>query len=365
MLNDMPAHQDKVIGFSNAAPRLDLADGLKASNSGDVRIGPVIGLPSVLSDFGIDPLTAYQMAGLSPEAFSNADNRVPLLLLGNLLKSCVQLTQCDHFGLLVGERFELTGFGHIGKLMSNSATVGNALRSLLHSLHLHDRGAAPILLSHEKDWVLLGYSIYRHDTPACAQIYDAAITIAFRILCELCGPEWQPLQVQFSHKRPDDIKPFRKLFRSRICFDADISGVVFDSAWMQQPIRDANPALHAHFSKEIRDADSRSFPSLKERVQRVLRQMLLCGTFSGAAIAQLFGVHERTLRRQLTRENISLQQLVNATRFELAKELLENTALPIAEIAVALRYADSNVFSRAFRSWANVSPSQWRKARPA
>jgi len=74
----------------------------------------------------------------------------------------------------------------------------------------------------------------------------------------------------------------------------------------------------------------------------------------------LFGMHERTLRKRLTAERTSLHQLVSQTRFELAKQLLENTELPLSEIASALRYADAAVFSRAFRGWSKTSPREWR-----
>ncbi|MCW9078350.1 MAG: helix-turn-helix domain-containing protein [Gammaproteobacteria bacterium] len=39
---------------------------------------------------------------------------------------------------------------------------------------------------------------------------------------------------------------------------------------------------------------------------------------------------------------------------------LQNTTLPVSEIAAALQYTDPNAFSRAFRSWAALSPKQWR-----
>jgi AraC-like DNA-binding protein len=88
--------------------------------------------------------------------------------------------------------------------------------------------------------------------------------------------------------------------------------------------------------------------------------MVLSGTSSAENVALLFGMHERTLRKRLTAERTSLQQLVSQTRFELAKQLLENTQLPLSEIASALRYADAAVFSRAFRSWSKTSPRAWR-----
>jgi AraC-like DNA-binding protein len=44
----------------------------------------------------------------------------------------------------------------------------------------------------------------------------------------------------------------------------------------------------------------------------------------------------------------------------LARQLLDNTDLPISKIASALHYTDPNALFRAFRQWARLSPSQWR-----
>lgn len=348
---------------NDATSQLEVVAGIPTYAPGDARVGPAMALPSLLDELGASPKEAFAMSGVSPLVFADANNRIPLHQFGHLLESCVQLTQCDHFALLLGERFELTGFGPIGDLMRHSPTVGEALRSLVQSFHLHDQGAAPILISADSNCALLGYSIYRHGTPATALIYDIAIAIACRILRQLCGPQWAPLRVQFSRKQPREIAPYLKLFRSPVHFDADISGIAFSNAWMQQPIVGADPTRYSILFKEIQDDAARSLPLFKDRVQRVLRQMLLSGTFSGQAIAHLFNIHERTLRRHLSDEGTHLQHLMNQTRFELAKELLQNTALPVADIAFALQYDDANAFSRAFKSWADLSPSQWRKSR--
>jgi AraC-like DNA-binding protein len=55
-----------------------------------------------------------------------------------------------------------------------------------------------------------------------------------------------------------------------------------------------------------------------------------------------------------------LQQVVNGTKFELARQLLKNTGLSVTQIAAVLKYADASVFSRAFRIWANLGPTEWR-----
>ena len=333
---------------------------LTMSALGDVRIGPVLSIPAVLTELGVRPQLAFSQAGIDPELFQNLDSRVRYDAVARLLDVCAALTGCPHFGLLVGERFELKSLGAVGYLMRNSATVGDALRSLVRYLHLYDRGAAPVLLAPDSSFVTLGYSVYRHDTPAATQVYDVVMAIAYRMVRELCGPLWKPVRVQFSHGRPRSAAPYRRVFRSPVSFDAGISGIVFASSWLRRPIEGADGALHAILANAIRAAEANGPMSFGDQVQGALYQLVLNGTASAGAVAHLFAIHERTLRRRLAEEGTGLHQLVNRTRFELAQQLLRNTGLPVSEIAAALQYADPNAFSRAFRNWAKLSPTQWR-----
>jgi AraC-like DNA-binding protein len=74
----------------------------------------------------------------------------------------------------------------------------------------------------------------------------------------------------------------------------------------------------------------------------------------------MLNVSERTLRRKLSEEDQQFQALLNRSRYALARQLLRNTSLPVADIAAALQYKDANAFSRAFRGWASCPPSEWR-----
>ena len=343
-------------------PKLLASRPMEASGPGDVRVGPILAIPAVLTELGVRPQRAFAQAGVDPQLFQDPENRMKFDAVGRLFETCVALTGCRHFALLVGMRFDLKGFGPLGYLMRNSATVGEAIRSLLLHLHLHDRGAAPVLLTPDRTSFILGYSIYRHSAPDAthAQIYDAAIAIAYRILAELCGPKWKALRVQFSHSRPSSIAPYLQLFRSNVSFDAEVSGIVFASSWFERAIEGADATLHGVLAKALRDAEANGPMTFTDQVQGVLHQLLLSGTASAEAVAQLFAISGRTLRRRLAEEGTSLQQLINQTRFELGQQLLQNTGLPVSEIAAALQYADPNAFSRAFRNWANLSPSEYR-----
>jgi len=62
-----------------------------------------------------------------------------------------------------------------------------------------------------------------------------------------------------------------------------------------------------------------------------------------------------TLKRRLKDQNMTFQDLVAATRYDLAIEQLSRR-VPITQIAIALGYSEVSAFSRAFRQWAGQSP---------
>jgi AraC-like DNA-binding protein len=344
------------VAVARAAPASQFA----AAADGEVRIGPVAAIQDLLRRFGVAPGRPFVRAGVPLRTFKNPENRIAFEALGRLFCECSTATACAHFGLLVGERFALDGLGAIGYLMRNSTTVGEALRALLLHLYLHDRGAVPILINLDESHVLLGYSIYRHGTPGATHLYDVAIAIGYRALQEICGAKWKPLRVQFSHVRPQDQRPYRRLFGPNLRFDAEVSGIVFAASWLDHAIAGADPNLRELIIQALQQTRANSTMSFADLVRGALHQMVLSGTSSAGNVALLFGMHERTLRKRLTAERTSLQQLVSQTRFELAKQLLENTEVPVSEISSALRYADAAVFSRAFRGWSKASPSEWR-----
>ena len=138
---------------------------------------------------------------------------------------------------------------------------------------------------------------------------------------------------------------------------------MFAGSWLDRTVPGADPRLRQQVMSAITQASASSTMDFADIVRGALHQMVLSGTSSAESVALLFGIHERTLRKRLATEGTSLQQLVSQTRFELAKQLLENTQLPISEIASALHFADAAVFSRAFRSWSKTNPREWRSRR--
>ncbi len=52
--------------------------------------------------------------------------------------------------------------------------------------------------------------------------------------------------------------------------------------------------------------------------------------------------------------------IANEIRFEIARQLLEDTEVPLGEIAAALDYSEASAFTRAFRRWSGHTHTEWR-----
>ena len=330
------------------------------SQRSDVRVGPLRAIPQLLAEHGVDPLPVLASAGVAPDAFGDPENRITFSALGRLLASCVRLTECPHFGLLVGARFTLDSLGMLGTLMRNSPTLRDALRLATVHIDLQDRGAVALALDFGNSEAALGYSLFDGTTPAADQILDGSTAIYYRLLRMLCGPSWKPTSVQLSHGRPQKTGPLHAVFGPNLEFDSRISAVVFDVRWLDHPIAGADPQTYKAILAAIALHEQRQPAPFAHKVRRAVHAMMFDASATTANLANLFSLNERTLRRRLSAEGATVRGLVNEVRHELAMHLLRDTQLPVTDIAMILDYSDVTVFSRAFRNTAQTSPSEWR-----
>ena len=325
-----------------------------------MRVGPVAAIPQVMAELGLEAESVFSRLRVNLREFADPDTRVPIATLTALAHEASILAGCPHFGLLVGDRARLGSFGSIGSLMRHSARVVDALRAFVLKFHVHDWGGAPVLVRSQGSTVILGYSVTRMDPTAVRYRYDAATGILFRTLQDLCGPEFRPSAVSFAYPRPPDINYYRNHFGCKLVFNATLTGIVFDDSWLAKPLAEASPEVLRDFVKLVAREEAEQDAAFARRVELAIQQMLLGGTSAEPAVAAMLNVSERSLRRKLDDAGESFRLLLGRRRCELAQQLLRNTSLPVADVASALQYKDANAFSRAFRSWADLPPTEWR-----
>ncbi len=326
-----------------------------------LRIGGTLALPAVLRSMGANPDELLAEAGFDSKLFDDPDNLVSYAARGRLLAHCVARTGCQHLGLLIGQQGGLHSLGMVGLLVKYSPDVGTALRSLVRHAHLHVRGATTTLAL-DGGSAMLGYDIYEPQVEATDQVGAGALALMFNILRMLCGPEWKPSEVRLAQRKPEDARPFRRFFRAPLRFDAEQNALVFPADWMNRSLPDTDPQLRRLLQKQIDALDVRHGDDFPEQVRSILRTALVTGHAKADLVAALFSIHARTLNRRLNAFGTGFQQLVDEGRFEVARQMLEDSAMQVIEIAALLDYADASAFTRAFRRWSGTTPARWRAA---
>jgi transcriptional regulator GlxA family with amidase domain len=84
------------------------------------------------------------------------------------------------------------------------------------------------------------------------------------------------------------------------------------------------------------------------------------GDLSLPSAALRIGISARSLQRHLEGLNITYSDLVDEVRFDVARSLLVDSSIEIAEIGASLGYRDPSSFSRAFMRWSGTSPRDYR-----
>ncbi len=319
-------------------------------------------IPAVLRSLGADPAEVLAEVGLDLELFDDPENRISYAARSRLIGHCAARTGCRRFGFLIGQRSGLHTLGLVGLLVKYSPDVGTALHSLVRHFHLHLRGAA-VTLTVDSGRAMLSYEIYQSKVEATEQTGDGAVAGFFNAVRELCGPGWTPVELRFAHSRPDDVEPFSRFFRAPLRFDAEQYGVVFAADWLRRPLPATDPELRRLLQQQIDALEARHGGDFPARVRSVLRTALLTDQASADQIAALFSMHSRTLNRRLHDHGTSFRELVDAGRFEIARQMLEDSSMNVSRIADLLRYADPSAFARAFRRWSGTTPAHWRVER--
>jgi AraC-like DNA-binding protein len=326
-----------------------------------VRIGTALAIPDVLRSLGANPEDVLAEVGYDLRLFDDPENRISLAAHNRIVSHCAKRTGCPHFGLLVGQQDGLHSFGLPGLLVKYSPDVGTALRSFVRYLHLHVRGATAGLVVNGAS-AMFTYEIHEPGLEGIDQVGDGAVAVMHNIMRALCGPDWRPTEAWFAHRRPADVGPFRRFFRVPLRFDAEHFALLFSAGYLNRRLPVVDDELRLLLQKQIDLLEARHHDDFPEQVRSVLRTALMTGHAKADQVAALFGMHSRTLNRRLNSFGFGFQQLVDESRFEIARQMLEDSAKEVGKIAELLGYAAPGAFTRAFQRWSGNTPGEWRAA---
>jgi AraC-like DNA-binding protein len=167
--------------------------------------------------------------------------------------------------------------------------------------------------------------------------------------------------VEVSYAKPVHIAEYRLIFNCPVKFNRGANRFIFSHSWLDQPVIQTAASLRKH----LRDAPlnwltRQSFsPQYTRKVLNILSKATPLSDSRIDNVANQLHMTSRTLRRKLTQEGTSFQELKDRLRRDYAIHRLSHQGQQISDISQTLGFADPAAFSRAFKSWSGLSPSYY------
>ncbi len=329
----------------------------------DVRLAVMAGFPELVNELHSDLGAILKEVGLSPTFFTehSGDDVISYEQIEQLLQSAATHSGCPHIGALLGSKQDINLLGVIGYVMQQSDDVGSALNELCQHFSLQVEEAATVEVVVEGDFAFLIYTT-RGEIKCARQTNELALSEGMIILKAVCGAGWKPHSVNFTHKAPDNIQIYPKIFKVPVYFNQEKTQIVFPKNYLKQPIYQADPVLKKILQTHIGQLKHHLDTDLCSQVETIIRRTLPTGNCTIDNVASIMAVHRRTLHRMLKEQNSSFTDLLEKVRKSIASERLENSDISIIQLSDYLGYADNTAFTRAFKRWYGVTPMQWKKS---
>ncbi|MFI9503999.1 AraC family transcriptional regulator [Nocardia sp. NPDC052566] len=168
--------------------------------------------------------------------------------------------------------------------------------------------------------------------------------------------------VRFRHAAPADTARYREVFGGvEPVFDALTNEVVFDKAYLDLPLPQANEWARGTCEQLCRDLLTRR--RARTGIAGAVRDLLVRNPGEipdQIAVATALFMSPRTLSRRLNEEGTSFRALLDEVRQTLSEELLAHTDMTTEQVAARLGYAEAASFIRAFRRWKGCPPQEFR-----
>ena len=313
-----------------------------------------------MREFNVDLGELLEAAGVRKDIFDDRENRIPYPAFARLLSECEQRSHCEHIVLLISQHTRLADFGLAGQIALCAENAGDGLQRLVDHFNLHS-SATTVSLITSGNFTRFVYAITEQGMINTRQLQLGAMVIAYNILQDLFGSAWQPTVITVASRPPANPRPAQKFFHSPLRFDSDESAVVFETRWLDQRLPPADPLVRQRVEGEARAQRAAILSDLPATLRRILRKQLIIGNRSMDQVAAMLGVHRRTLDRHLQEHGVQFGELLESVKDEVARQLLRDTDLQVQQVAETLHFSSAANFATAFRRWAAMTPSEYRR----
>ncbi len=242
-------------------------------------------------------------------------------------------------------------------------TLGGMLKQSTRFYHIL-RDDLDIRFHQDSDQVDLTLQLKDSSLDTDHQLQEFILLSWQRFSSWLVGHRLEPRATRFNYPPPEHVSEYPLIFGRQLEFNQSSCGYTLDSKLLHLPvIRTAD-----ELASFIKDSPAIMFrrlqqsSSMKWQLTQLLLQHGPDQLPSLELVADQLHMSARTLRRRLSEEGVTYQQLKDKLRCDQAIRLLSQENMSIHEVGLLVGFSEPAAFCRAFKSWTGKAPSSYRKA---
>jgi AraC-like DNA-binding protein len=317
----------------------------------------------LIEHHGLAPERLFRTAGIDPKIIHDPRAHIARPKSDLLIRALAAQIPNPTFGLQAAQCWHPSNLGALGYAWLSSSTLRTALSRLVRYWRLVVADVTVRLDESPKGVKFV------HIPPELDATLDAIrADIAIAILYDMCrtnfGSALSPERVAFRRAAPADTGPYEAFFGCPVSFGADANSLLISLAEADLPLPTGNRDLAAMHDRALVEQLARlDKKDVMARFRASLLERMTSGDVSEDGLARDLHMSRRSLQRRLAEAEATYQSLVDDTRRDMALRYLEDPGKSATDITFLLGYSQQSAFTRAFRRWMGVSPSEYRSSK--
>lgn len=320
----------------------------------------LIRLIEFLRDLGAPVYSSLVDAGLPEDLEEHPDSYIATLPGCEWSGKCLDREAIEDFGWHAHKIFDKRRFnGSCLKDMNAKTTLHEQIEVLLRSMrdesNYHSNG-----IYYAQDEIRVLFPNPRSLTEIESRVCEwARVLDVLHVVRNAVGQSWMPEQIGFTAPGQPCDEARSAFGNTRFHGSQYATWVAIPNSYLPLPAKPLALAQTLERKMRSEEQDPRS-DVLVAPLRSILTPYLSGGRPSIKFAASVAGVSARTLQRRLQEKGLTYSQLLDQCAVSLAKNLLDDPANRIADVALSLGYDDPSHFARSFRRVAGVSPTKYR-----
>lgn len=328
-----------------------------------IRANVIQGFVTFLEEAGFSAEPLLITAKLPVSALNTPELLLPFKQVTDFYAEAARREGGEQLGLLVGQRTQVTSLGAYGRLLNQSLTLHDAIQTGIHMSATYTSGERFWLEEQgEKVWLCRDFVDGLNGGLRFAEHFS--IMVIINLIRMAAGSQWRPQEVHLETPAAPGLNTFEPLSDAKVLFEQNATAIAFPRSLLCLPINHLDQhqdfPLYKDYELLHSSAPATSFSgSIRQIIAILLREQQA----DIQVVAEMVGMSVRTLQRQLNGLELTYSHLVEQVRFEQSLRLLHDPGTKLTEIASELGYTDAANFTRAFKRWTGVPPTEFRHVR--